>query len=612
MYQLSEQKARELFNLDQLLPRVRRPARYVGGEWNIIKKRPEEISLRVALAFPDIYEVGMSYLGFKLFYWLLNGIPWLAAERVYTPWLDMEQELREAGLPLATLESGTPLKQCDIVAFTLPHELTCTNILTMLDLAGIPLKAADRGEEDPVVLAGGYGAFNPEPLADFFDVFFIGEGEEGLPELCRLLDDMKKQGLSRPGKLKRFAGVQGVYVPSLYEPQYTDSGQIDQLRPLEDGVPSVIKRRVIADLESAFHNRSDLVPFMGTVHDRAVVEIMRGCSRGCRFCNAGMLFRPARERTAETVCSLAMDILERTGYEELALCSLSTTDHSGLVNMVDLLNENLDSAPTSLSLPSLRVGSFSVDLARKMGRGRRTGLTFAPEAGSQRLRNVINKNVTEDDLIDTVTRIADEGWKRVKLYFMVGLPQEEEEDLVQLVRLVKEVRRAGRKHSIRGFLTSVSVSPFCPKPHTPFQWAAQDDRESLVNKLAYLRKQLSIKGVKVTVGDYDASWLESIISLGDRRIGRAIERAWRKGCRLDNWSECFQPGLWRESFDQEGIDPAFYINREKLPEEVFPWHHIDAGVTREYLWEEYRRSLVGETTPDCRLTRCTGCGACRT
>ncbi|MBC7340348.1 MAG: TIGR03960 family B12-binding radical SAM protein [Firmicutes bacterium] len=604
------ERAEEAAGRERLLESVEKPARYLGTEWNAVRKDHREVDILFALAFPDAYEVGMSHLGSKILYHLLNRRGDTAGERVYAPWVDMEARLREEGRPLFALESWRPVREFDFLGFSLQYELNYTNILNMLDLAGIPLQASERGEGDPLVIAGGPCAFNAEPLAGFFDFMVLGEGEEVLDEILDLYARWKRQGRvgGRREFLHRVVEVPGVYVPSFYEVDYHPDGTVREVRA-RDGAPSRVKKRVLPDLEAVSYPVRPPVPFLDVIHDRIMVEVFRGCSRGCRFCHAGMVYRPVRERSPQAVVSLAGELVRGTGYDQISLASLASADYSAVTRVVRELNERFGPCGIGVSLPSLRMDSFSVDLAREAGRVRRAGLTFAPEAGSQRLRDVINKNLTEDEIMGAVDAAVEAGWDSVKLYFMVGLPTEGDEDLEGIARLVEAVSARGGRGGKRLSL-SVSVSPFVPKAHTSFQWEAQDSVQVLEEKFRFLRRRLRIPGVNLSWHDPRMSLVEAVFSRGDRRLGRVLERAWRAGCRFDSWTEFWDFRRWEEAFRSEGLEPGFYANRARPRDEVFPWDHLDAGVDRDFLWEEREKAYRGETTPDCRWDACPGCGVC--
>lgn len=599
--------------LDQILPLVNKPARYINREWNSVHKDHREVEVKFAFAFPDVYEVGMSHLGLKIIYHELNRRQDTVAERVFAPWGDMEALLREKALPLFALESRSPLAGFDIIGFTLQYEMSYTNILNMLDLAGVPLLAAERGADDPLVVGGGPCAFNPEPLAGFFDALVLGEGEEVVHELVDVFKAWKRTGRpeGRDGLLERLASVPGIYVPSFYRVDYLPDGRVGKVTPLRPGVPPTVRRRVVKDLDKLDFPTRLVVPFMDVVHDRVMLEVFRGCTRGCRFCQAGMIYRPVRERSPEEILRLAEDSLRHTGYREISLASLSTADYSCIEDTVEKLVDRYGREGVGVSLPSLRVDSFSVRLAEQVQRVRKTGLTFAPEAGSERLRRVINKGVTEDDLLNTVRQAFSTGWEAVKLYFMIGLPTEDYGDLDGIAELVGKVLAAGREaRGGKRVRVTVSASSFVPKPHTPFQWEPQLPVQELRARQDYLRRRLNRPGVVFDWHDSQLSFLEAVFSRGDRRLGAVLLEAWRLGCKFDAWSEEFRFYRWEEAFARTGLDPAFYANRRREPDEVFPWDHLDSGVTREFLEEEYRRALAGEGTPDCRMDYCTMCGAC--
>lgn len=572
----------------RLLSQVKRPARYIGSEVGTLP--PKELGsdgVTVCLAFPDTYELGMSYLGFQIFYRLIKSIPFADVDRAYTPWPDMEKLLRAEGLPLCSSEWGLSLKAFDVLAFTLQYELTATNILTMLALGGIPLHSDDRRDEDPIVIAGGPGTFVPEPLAPFIDVFCVGDGEVLFPPLLELLRGTK--GMRRDERLNLIAGLAGLYVPGV--------------TPV---VPSSVKRQIVMDLENAFYPDSMLVPLTGIVHDRAIVEVFRGCTQGCRFCQAGMAYRPVRSRSPEKVLTLCKNLLKSTGWEELGLLSLSTCDYRGLLPVLDGLSPLMQEG-IKLSLPSLRMDRFSVELASRLEAVRRGGLTFAPEAGSQRLRNVINKKITDENIKETIETAFSHGWGRVKLYFMMGLPTEKEEDLVGIVKLANEALRIGKANKKRAEI-SVSVAGFIPKPHTPFQWEGQLPRDELLERGRWLKARSKRRGIALSYHDPDQSFIEAVIAKGDRRVAEAIEEAWRRGARFDGWTETFSFPLWMDAFEACGLDAASIAQRKRSAEEVLSWDHIDVGVDKAFLLSERNRAYAGSISPDCRVGGCLSCG----
>jgi radical SAM family uncharacterized protein len=590
--------------LAALLTRVQKPGRYCGGEWNSIARDWRSARVTLALAYPDTYEIGMSNLGLGILYDLVNQRADMLAERVYCPWEDMEAALRAAGLPLYSLETHRPLAAFDVIGFSLQHELNYTNMLTMLDLAGLPLLAAERDERHPLIIAGGSCTYNPEPLADFLDAAVIGEGEEVLLEVLECVAAHRATD-SREALLRRLARIEGVYVPRFYQPRYASDGTLLEVAPTESAIPARVRKRILPRLWPV--PTRPIVPTIETVHDRAMIEVQRGCSRGCRFCQAGMIYRPIRERpVAETLAALE-EILANTGHHEVSLVSLSSSDHSGIAEIVAGVMARPQAAKVAVSLPSLRIDSFSVQLAQMIQSVRKTGFTFAPEAGSQRLRDSINKGVTEEDLLRTAEAIFAQGWNRVKLYFMLGLPGEEDEDALEMVRLIQTLRTLGRRVRGREVEISVSASTFVPKPHTPFQWAGLAAREGVEERQRLLRAGTRARSIAVSWSDWESTWLEALLSRGDRRLGRVIARAWRAGSRFEAWAECYQPALWHQALAEEGLDPAFYTHRPRGEDEVLPWEVIDVGVTRRFLRREYERSASGALSPDCRA-QCHDCG----
>lgn len=597
----------------EMLQAVEKPARYTGGEWNAQPKDSAAVLCRIALAMADVYEVGMSNLGLKILYEILNRRDDIAAERVYAPWLDMEEEMRRRGIPLFSLETFREVSSFDILGFSLQYELLITNTLNMLDLAGLPLHAAERTDEQPFVIGGGPCVYNTEPIADFFDFFVLGDGEEIVVEVCDALIAWKKEGRpdGRRGFLRRAARIPGVYVPSFYAPEYDAQGMFTGLRILDEAASPQIYRRVVKDLDATPFLEKPVVPYLGIVHDRLMLELFRGCTRGCRFCQAGMAYRPVRERRPETLESLARTLFDSTGYNEMSLTSLSSADYSCLSPLVDGLLAGTQGERVSFSLPSLRIDSFSVDIAERLQQVRKSGLTFAPEAGTQRLRDVINKNVTEDDLLHSVRTAFEQGWKAVKLYFMMGLPTETDEDIVGIAELAQKVVDCYKEvKGKRGVKVTVSVSCFVPKAYTPFQWFAQVPQEEFERRQRLLKESIRDRAISFHYHDARASVLEGALSRGDRRLSAVIETAWRNGAKFDGWTDQFKDEVWKDAFCRCGVAPEFYSRRTRDLEEVLPWAHTSPGVSEDFLRREWQRAQEAALTHDCRRETCTGCGVC--
>ena len=598
-----------------ILSSVQKPARYTGGEFASIIKPADEVEATICLAFPDVYEVGMSYLGFKILYHLLNKQQGVQAERVYAPWIDMEAKMRERHIPLRTLETKKTLKECDIVGFTLQYELSYTNILNMLDLGGVPVLAAERTEEDPLVIVGGPCVYNPEPLADFFDFAIIGEGEEVMAEVMEAYKAWKRAGKpgGRQALLQEVVKINGIYVPSFYEVEYNENLTVKAVRPVNVNAPAVVYKRVVRDMNSVDFPTSPIVPFGEIVHDRIMLEVFRGCSRGCRFCHAGMVYRPVRERKPEVLKDLARQLVDNTGYNEISLVSLSSADYSCLAPMVHDMIEEFKDDRVSVSLPSLRIDSFCVAIAKEIQAVRKSGLTFAPEAGSQKMRDVINKGVTEEDLMNAVGAAFESGWNSVKLYFMIGLPFENDDDVLAIADLARKVQyKYYQVTGKRGCKVTCSASFFVPKPYTAFQWFAQDDLENIRRKQFLLKDEIkTIKNVTLNYHDSKTGIIEAVFARGDRKVGKALLAAWQKGARFDGWSDCFDYERWLEAFAEAGLDKDFYAARQRGEHEVFPWEHISPGVSRKFLWNEWQKAYAQQLTHDCRRSTCTGCGVCQ-
>ena len=589
---------------DEILYKVTRPARYTGGEWNSIVKDWEKTALKFALAYPDVYEVGMSNMALPILYEILNSQPDVLAERTFAPWVDMEAALRAAGTPLLSLESKQPLKDFDVVGFSLDYELTYTNVLNILELGQIPVLAAERDDSHPIVIAGGSCCLNPEPMADFIDLFVIGDGEEALVELLDIFREWKKSKAPRKELLKQAAAVPGVYVPAFFKVNYHSDGMFQSISPTEDAAKPIVQRRIADKLPPPVTH--PVVPYIEVVHDRGAVEIQRGCTLGCRFCQAGILYRPLRQRPQAEVVRAVGELIANCGYDEVSLVSLSTSDYPKIEELVASLARQYKNL--ALSLPSLHIDSFSLKLLESLPARRKTGLTFAPEAGSDRLRRTINKGTTEEKILATAEAAFARGWRSLKLYFMLGLPTETMEDIEEIVQLVAKIRATGK--GTKGGLPQVriSLSTFIPKPHTPFQWVAQDSEEQLNAKHEVLKTGLRRKGSRLSWRDPEVSLLEAALSRGDRRLGKVIYDAWKSGSNFDAWDERLNYRNWLDAFKKSGLEPAFYARRERSLDETLPWAHIDPGVTLEFLKREYQRAFKSEETPDCHYNPCNACG----
>lgn len=600
---------------DKILSGVMKPTRYTGGELNAVIKDPSAVDIRFGFCFPDVYEIAMSHLGMKIIYHTLNEREDTYCERVFAPWDDMEKEMRAHDMPLFALESGDSVTHFDILGFTLQYELSYSNIVNMLELARIPLLAAERGEEYPLVYGGGPCAYNAEPIADMFDFFMLGEGEDQVHEVMDVIKEWKRNGKrSKRELLEKLCGIGGIYVPSFYDVEYNDDGTVKSVTPNNPNAPKTVKKRIMRDFDKTYAPDSIIVPFGEVVHDRVMLEVMRGCMRGCRFCQAGYIYRPLRERSPKTLMGLAENLLSCSGYDEISLSSLSTSDFSGLPELTNELLKITEEKKIGLSLPSLRIDNFSLELMEKVQKVRKSGITFAPEAGTQRLRDVINKNITEENILTSTRMLFKGGWTNVKLYFMIGLPTETEEDVKGIAALagnvLNEYFEIPKEERAKNINITVSTSSFVPKPFTAFQWFPMNSREQLIEKQRLIKENIPSRRIRYTYHDNKTSYLEGVFARGDRRLCKAIIRAVELGCKFDGWGEFFKFDTWMQAFEETGIDPDFYAARERSYDEVLPWDHIDAGITKQFLMNENEKAKQACTTPHCR-EKCSNCGAAR-
>ncbi len=611
-----ELQNRKLALSHKILMSVEKPARYIGGEVNAVMKDPDEVEVRFAMCFPDVYEIGMSHLGIQILYDMFNRREDVWCERVYSPWLDMDRVLREEGIPLFTLESQSPVKEMDFLGITLQYEMCYTNILQILDLSGIPLASGERGEDCPIVIGGGPCAYNPEPIAEFFDLFYIGEGETVYDDLIDLYKKVRDSGEGRRAFLEQAAQIPGIYVPAFYDVEYGEDGTIKAMRPNRPHAPERVVKQLVVDMTKVPYPEKPLVPYLKATQDRVVLEIQRGCIRGCRFCQAGMVYRPVRERDVEDMKEYAVKLLESTGHDEISLSSLSSSDYTRLKELVYFLIERFGERDVNISLPSLRIDAFSLDVMSRVQDVKKSSLTFAPEAGSQRMRDVINKGLTEEVILSGAAEAFRGGWNKVKLYFMLGLPTETREDIEGIAALANEVARVYYETVPKGnrqgrVQVNSSTSFFIPKPFTPLQWAPMFTKEEYLDKARTvneaMKRQLNHKSLRYNWHEADVSVLEGVLARGDRRVGRGILEAYRRGCLFDSWSECFDNEKWMAAFEAAGVDVAFYNLRERSLDEVLPWDFIDTGVTKEFLKREWKRAMEGTVTPNCRAA-CQGCG----